>query len=264
MLDSFKNINFIETYKNNKKTFFFCFFIILFMGDLSLIPSLYFMSLIYMTVKDLGGFYNQVYKSTQDIKSKKANFEEYIETFNAEKLRKFVIDFSILFNNWLAYSSLVLIDWIFHTLIYLIGSSFGNIYISNIIIKIIRTILYMQYCKHFIKSLKPYRERSLQTDETFISDELSKCIGLSSNVKHLMNFITLNNVFCFNFFVKINFEVLTFIDSCSSTGIDVCTVLSLEGTKHISKIKNIQDWVYNYPNYSIQNIKSYLFGNDEI
>jgi len=217
--DNAKNI-----YQQNKKNadFVLClicfFFIMLGLLDISVISSLYFLGLTYMTVRTVGNFYNKLPISDKDL-----TLLQRIEAMDLTQMRGYLIEYSSLGNNWLMYSSLIMCDWT----IKLVSSLIGNGLIFGSVLQIIRFLLYMQYCKRFIKSLEPYCEEEYQSEHAYISDELAKKLLLSTYVKHLINLIAINNIFCYNLFAKTNLKVLILIDGCSSSGVDMLSTVFL-------------------------------------
>lgn len=249
-LEYLKNINYIDIlkhtqdkiitgkhiYLHNKKSIdlalcVVCFFLIIVEWlDLSFISDLYFLGLIYMTVTTVGYYYN-----------KKIN----LDSGDQKQINKIFENFSLLSNNWLIYSILIICDWILQTI---------NVFIGNIvlgpIIQICRIMLYMQYCRQFIKSCEPYCQEMLEVDNIYISDELTKKIILPTNVKHLVNIIAINNIFFFNL-LKVNLKFLILIDRCLSSGVDILSNLILKGLKQTSKAKSLSI-------VSVKNTKEYV------
>lgn len=254
-------------YTKNKKTVdlclcFFCYsMIILGWLDLSLILNIYFLGVIYMTVTTFGSFCNNL--CVQEITNFERNSKEQdyversIEKMDDEQCRKILTNFSKLCNDWLLYASLVLCEWVFQAMNYLIGGGF----IFGSLLQIMRFLLYIQYCKRFIKSLESYND-IIYTTKIYISDELADNILLSTAVKHLINVIAINNVFCYNLLAKTNLRVLILIDSCSSSGFNLLSDITLECLKQASKAKSLSSTAientkeYIYPSY--QKYKIYL------
>lgn len=242
-----------HAYLQNKKNIdivlcFVCFLLII-LGwlDLSLVSNLYFLGLTYMTVRIIGSFYNQISTTQNKSNLPEVNYlREGIESLNQEQSYKILEDFSLLANNWLIYSSLVLCDWIFQTVDTLIGGL-----ILGSILQIGRFLLYMQYCRQFIKSLEPHCEEMSQVNNIYISDELAKKISLPVYAKHLVNIMAINNIVCFNLFARANLKVLTLIDGCSSSGIGMLSNVILEILKQASKGKSLSS-------ITVKNTKGYI------
>ena len=251
-------------YLQNKKPVNFilcivCFVMIMLQWlDLSLISNLYFLGLIYMTVRITGTFYNKI--PTLETKFNDGTYiQQGIESLDQKQSHKMLAEFSSISCNWLTYSSLILCDWILQTINSIIGTGLSPV------VQIIRFLLYMQYCREFIKSLEPYCKDLSHNEVTYISDELAKNILLSIYAKHLINLMSINNVFCINLFARANLKVLTFIDNCSSSGIDILSNIACEFLKHASKAKTlssnaVQNTLGNL--HFIQKLKSFIISNE--
>lgn len=260
-VDTVKNINFVnmaksvydysdtgkQIYLQNKKNVdlalcILCFFFIL-LGwlNISIISSLYFLGLMYMTVITVGVFYNKLPTAAD----KELSLQQRVDIMDNIQVKTVLFEFASLTSNWLMYASLVICDWSIQTVNTLIGG--GLILGSGL--QIGRFLVYMHYCRYFIKSLKPYCDNA-NAEKTFISEGLAKSLSLSNNVKHLINVISINNVFCYNLFAKANMKVLMLIDGCSSAGVDMLSTICLEALKQSSKTKSLTSvtvnstWLY--------------------
>lgn len=256
-----KNINFSNIYNSShqyitlvQKTYWknkyhidlgLCFicFIMIMLGwlNLSLILTFYFSSLVYMTVRTLAYFYNEIVEYEKKGGSFKIGLNnsemlrQISDYIDINDLKKYVTEFVQLVNNWLLYSSLIICDWILLTLISLIGSGL----IIGPILQVVRFLLYLQYCKQFIKSLEQHCQEMLSSEKAFISDKVAKILSIPIHIKHLINLMVINNVFCFNFFAKVNLKILKLIDNCSSSGIDMLSNIMLECLEQVSRAKSL-------------------------
>jgi hypothetical protein len=201
-------------------------FIIFGWFDLSIISSLYFLSLVYMTVRSVGSFYNQ-------LPTEHANLQAKVDAMDPFYSKKMLAEFSMLATSWLVYSSLVSVDWVIQSVNSLVGIGL----MFQPILRVWRFLLYVQYCKQFSKSLEPYCSESYSLEKTFVSDELAKSIPLSIHAKHMINIMSINNVFCYNLFTKANIKVLTVIDEYSSFGIDTISNILFRALEQASKAK---------------------------
>lgn len=185
--------------------------------DLSLITNFYFLGLTYMTVGAVGNFFVELspflLKQTPNQQSLITAVTTGLEL---ERSQKILLVFLILANNWLIYSSLVIINWI----ILMINSLIGGGYVFGPILLLYRYLLHMCYCKEIIKLLAPCTVMFF-VDTTYISDDLAISGHVPVYVKHLINLILINNVFCYNLFAKVNLQVLLLIEQCSCPGIDI-------------------------------------------
>lgn len=190
--------------------------------NLSLIHNLYFLALVYMTVNAVGNHYNKLSKTENDI----------------EILNEFIL----ISNNWLTYSSLLICHKLNDLIDYLMG---GGISIK-IILHLGKLLLYMYYTKQFCNSLNKVK---IESRDTYIGDEMAKNASLPSCVKHLINIISINNIFCNNIFI-INHRILLFIDYRLTSSFEMLLYLYNRSISHVSQVQST-NWT--------QLIKSYMY-----
>lgn len=291
-------------YSQNKKhlDLVICFlsFLVILLGwiDLSIISKLYFLGLIYMTVRTIRYLYDKILISVRDDKlNKLKNLEKLqnnnqdnidnnidnkdnkdsnidnidnqdnqnndnqdnqnndsqifqgIKALNDTECKKLLNEFTNLSNNWLMYASLILCDYVIFSLDVLISGI-----IIGSILRIIRFVLYMKYCKQFVQILEPYREVS-SSEKIILSDEDAEILSLPVQVKHLINLMSINNIFCHNLFAKANHSLLTSIRDYSSLGVDMLSHFFFQTLKQASKVKLAVGNTKNYLDPIIQKIK---------
>jgi hypothetical protein len=210
--------------------------------DLSLIKHLYFLNLVYRTAELAGSYYNKLPRQNNAVDSK--------DSKNALESLDMLDDIVKVSNNWLIYSSLVVCEWCLHFLVNLL-SGFGILMI--LVLRIMKYLLYMYHCKEFCKSLQSNETTELKN--TYIGDELSERLCLSPCIKHLVNVISINNIFCYKIFGVANKKVLSVIDYCLTTSYDalldtvrMCLVqLSMPETVTRGYIGTATDYLYNLP-----------------
>ena len=99
-------------------------------------------------------------------------------------------------------------------------------------------MFYMYYCRLFIKSLEPHYVTIALSDKTRISDEVGIQFNLQRPVKHLINIMSINNIFCHNLFLRANLWILQVIDSCSLACIDLVSSFAVEGYNRASNARS--------------------------
>ena len=263
VLDLIKNINFVgiitslsdklslvkNLYNQNKKIVdsVLCVIsltlILLGRFDLSLVHKLYFCALTYMTVNALGSFYNKLPKNGTS--SPTVDMKVSIEALEHKESCEILHEIVLIGNNWLTYVSLIMCDWLLNIIEYLIGGI-----IISFILHVGKFLLYMQYCKQFCKSLD--KVETMQYRDTYIDEQLSKNVSLPVYVKHLINLMTINNVFCHSMFAVVNLKVLSLIDFCLTSSLDLLLAIFQTSFNTVSAVQPVSSgWM--------QSTKTYLY-----
>lgn len=199
--------------------------------DMSIISKLYFLGLIYMTVVLLGNFYGQMHNP--------ANLQTGIALMDNNTNRTLLNEFTVVTNNWLLYSSLIVLDYGFSS----VGYAIGNGFIFGTALQLVRFNVYMLYCREFIATLEPYMTENKLTDSTFISEETAKSVGVSNYVKNLVNLLAINNVFSYNLLIKTSYKLLVLINNVTSAGVDLMYTFFTNGVNQVSHVKsNVQNY----------------------